>query len=210
MGNKGSKGKTLPPGVKYDSEEYWWFELDRTVAPISSCEEYCERFHASPEDYKKGVATFRAFRKKSFPDDPSKDFITREGWLSACPNDAYRKWFELLFNAFDADRNGQFTLEEFLVYDGISDHGSLEQRIMGSFMMCDQNHDHEIKREEMTVVLRTANAMHNKRMPDEKFDHNMDVLMEIVDADRNGTIELGEVIKAARKDERIATIFSTV
>ena len=71
-----------------------------------------------------------------------------------------------------------------MVYDGISDHGTLEQRIMGSFMMCDQNHDHEIKRDEMTIVLRTANAMHNKRMPDDKFDHNMDVLMELVDADR--------------------------
>ena len=75
-------------------------------------------------------------------------------------------------------------LEEYLVYDGISDHGTLEQRIMGSFMMCDQNHDREIRREEMTTVLRTANAMHNKKMPEEKFNHSMDVLMEIVDADR--------------------------
>ena len=43
MGNKGSK--TLPPGVKYDSNEYWEFEMNKLLSPVESMEDFCERFH---------------------------------------------------------------------------------------------------------------------------------------------------------------------
>ena len=42
MGNKESKN--LPPGIVKDSEEYWWYQCGRNLAPVESCEEFCKRY----------------------------------------------------------------------------------------------------------------------------------------------------------------------
>ena len=44
MGNKSSKGKGMPANIKPESDEYWWWYAEKTLAPIDSCEEFCERF----------------------------------------------------------------------------------------------------------------------------------------------------------------------
>ena len=41
MGNQDSKGGV---GVKFESEEYWWLEAMKELAPVQSCEEFCRRF----------------------------------------------------------------------------------------------------------------------------------------------------------------------
>ncbi len=56
--------------------------------------------------------------------------------------------------------------------------------MMGSFLMCDQNHDHKIQRDELAVVIRTAQEMHDHHMADEEFNERMDILMGILDKDK--------------------------
>jgi len=217
MGNKESKGKDCPPGIVFESEEYWWWQAGKTFAPIETPEEFCERFKAPKELCMKGVLVYDCIKNDVPEGEEPKPYITLEQWLRSAPNEAHKKWSELIFNAFDTDRDGKFTLEEFLAYFGVMEKGTLEQRVMGKFMLCDLNHDHKIDREEMATVLRASFARNQKPQPEktdlglspeDDFKLRLAVLFEMLDTNGNGTFELNEIIKAARKDKRVASLFS--
>ena len=138
MGNKSSKGKGIPANIEPESEEYWWWHAEKTLAPIDSCEEFCERFKclfiffviffclscalmlpffdalcqliATPEVYNGIVEEFNGLVKKSFPDDPSKDYISYEGWLTMRPGEPNKKCLDLIWKGFDLDSNGKITV----------------------------------------------------------------------------------------------------
>ena len=55
----------------------------------------------------------------------------------------------MIFETFDTDGNGTMSLNEFLVYMGLSSGGSLEQKLQGSFMLFDKDHNGELERDEV-------------------------------------------------------------
>jgi len=207
MGNKSSKGKGMPANIEPESEEYWWWHAEKTLTPIDSCEEFCERFKSTPEVYNGIVEEFNGLVKKSFPDDPSKDYISYEGWLTMRPGEPNKKCLDLIWKGFDLDSNGKITLDEFLVFQGISTAGTLEQKAMGSFWMLDQNHDHKIGRDEIALLMRASGEASGASHSDEEIGHLSDFVLKFVDKDKNGSIELSELISVARSDEKIADIF---
>ena len=75
-------------------------------------------------------------------------------------------------------------LKEWLVYDGIRKFGTLEQRVMGSFVLYDPNHDHKIQRDEIECMMRAARDISNVCLPEDKFDQCMEALMKAVDIDK--------------------------
>jgi len=193
--------------AEYDSDDYWWIQLYKTFAAVESCDEFCRRFNTTPAVYDKAAQTFEVWRKRLCPEVP---YITREAWLApaAKKNEGFVKWFELIWNALDYDGDGQLTLGEFLVYKGVSECGTKEQKIMGFFMLCDQDRDRYLSREEMCYVIHTTHEMHNRQLPEEKFQRNMDILMNMLDKEHTGVIKLSDVIKTARINQAIAVIFT--
>jgi len=207
MGNQAAKGKDLPPGVKYDSREYWEFQLGKNFAPIESCEEYCQRFNSTPEGYQQRVKEFDQFRTKGPDGAFLRPYITKEEFLAPYGNNqAAKELFSYVWNAFDADNNNQLDLEEFLVLYGVLHQGTQEQKIMAFFALCDQNHTHKVRHEDLMKIM-TAAAGIAHQDPGE-LSENMKYLVKTVDKDHSGTMELNEVMKACRKDEKIAHFFT--
>ena len=130
-------------------------------------------------------------------------------------------------------------MEEWLVYIGVRAFGSMEQHIMATFVFLDRSHDRKIQREELEHILRIVMEMNKIQITDDVLTRKMDVLMKMTDKDnvcsipsqqrldvllfvlhiiffvcwivaQSGTLELSEIISAARKDKNIAGMFSYI
>ena len=75
-------------------------------------------------------------------------------------------------------------LDEFLVFQGISTAGTLEQKAMGSFWMLDQNHDHKIGRDEIALLMRASGEASGESHSDEEISHLSDFVLKFVDEDK--------------------------
>ena len=75
-------------------------------------------------------------------------------------------------------------LDEFLVFQGISTAGTLEQKAMGSFWMLDQNHDHRIGRDEIALLMRASGEASGASHSDEEINHLSDFVLKFVDKDK--------------------------
>jgi len=215
MGNKHSKGAAAAQAKgeesSLDSEEFWWGEVAKNLVPIQSCEEFCKRFNATSQQYQDCVDTFNEMIGLGPEADRDKPYLTRQAWLDSVPHGAsVEKWVTNIWDCFDHDHNNQLSLDEWLVYDGIRKYGSLEQRVMGSFVLYDPNGDHKIQRDEIESMMRAAREISGVTLPEEKFAECLETLMNVVDSDKSGTLELSEVIKAARANACIAKIFNAV
>ena len=69
------------------------------------------------------------------------------------------------------------------MFDGIRKYGSLEQRVMGSFIMYDHSEDHKIQREEVVTMMRTATAVAGAQLTDAMIQQALETLMAIADTD---------------------------
>jgi len=213
MGNKAGKCKSGSCKVAPDSDEFWWIEVEKTLSPIETCEEFCQRFCTTPDKYNESVQMFHDVIEMGSPEDSAKPYMTRETWLKAIaieqegPN--AREWGEAIWNCFDTDKNNQLSMNEWLVYDGLRKFGSLEQRVMGSFVLFDPNNDRKIQRDEIEKMMRVARDLSGVKMDEEMFASCLETLIKIFDTDHNGTLELSEAIKAARENPTIAKIFNS-
>jgi len=221
MGQKQTKKKTESsprPAPKPGSEEWWWMKAEENLSPITSVDEFCMRFHASPDQYKKIEDFFNSVTEDCPRDKEGRRCLSYEQWMKAIPELAHVEGMvKRIFDAFDTDRNNVLTLDEFLVYQGINEFGSLEQRVMGSFALYDTDRNHKIDRDELKGMIETVFAVVNSHLPKEKRLPTEEIVptvihqfFEIVDTDHNGTVELGEVIKAARTNPDIAKMFDAV
>jgi len=211
MGNKAGKSKKPSSSAVPDSDEFWWLEADSTFAPIGSCDEFCRRFHATPAGYKESVALFNDMIANGPEEGRGKPHLTLGAWLRAVPEgDTVKQWVTNIWNCFDVDSNGIMTLDEWLVYDGIRKFGTLEQRVMGSFILFDPDHDRKIRREEIGTMMKAASSISGIELSEEKFKVCLDTLINVVDVDKSETLELSEVIRAARANPSIAKIFNAV
>jgi len=189
--------------IEVDSEEYWWNEAEKLAEPINSAEEFCARFKGATEkDYKESVQVFKGMTTA----DPWNDFLTRETWLANAPKSAV-KVFTKIWECFDVDGDGRFTLEEWLVFDGIRHHGSVEQRVIGSFLMNDKNHDHKLSREEVETLATDAGEVIGFKYPPDILKTFLDTTMAKGDADGDGFLELSEIIQLVRSDPNFAKVF---
>jgi len=206
MGNSESQ-PVDDSGLKPGSDEWWWREAEKNLAPVKSCEEFCTRFHAKKKDYEENVELFN----KLLREGPCKDldYFTHDGWLATFPENL-RKWIDIIWRGFDHNSDGKLTLEEWLVYEGILKYGTLEQHLMGSFMMFDIDGDHRITGEEFCTLMRALFELHGEELPEEGYDDIKRFVFERADADHSGTLELGEAIDASRKNQKIASLLNFV
>ena len=87
--------------------------------------------------------------------------MTKREWVkwwntaedSEDPSDPdYRKLGQDIWNVFDVDGNGTMSEEEFLLYVGVNEFGSLKQRLLSSFLLADRNGDGHLTKKEIRVM----------------------------------------------------------
>ena len=78
---------------------------------------------------------------------------------------------------------GTQQLDEWLVFDGIRKYGSLEQRVMGSFVLFDHSRDHKIQRAEIEDMMRTAVYVSGVGLTEAMIQKALKNIMEIADSD---------------------------
>ena len=89
-------------------------------------------------------------------------------------------------------------------------HGSLEQRVIGSFVMNDKNHDHKLSRDEISVLVTDAGEMICFSYPEEYLKVLLDKCLEKADTNGDGFLQLSELINITRADKNFAKLFGTM
>jgi len=218
MGQKTSKKAPAAPKTTLvaGSEEWYWARAEELFAPISSRTEFCARFNVKSEAYQLVVDSFE---KRANVERGGQKFIDREGWVNVpfkLPE--LKECLLMIFDAFDADHNGVISLDEYLVYMGVKTFGTPEQKVMGAFLIYDSDNDHKINREEMKKIFKLTIAVAKEYVPDKVEEDISDediteaagAIFDAIDTDHSGTLEMREVVKAARESETISGLFKTM
>ena len=69
------------------------------------------------------------------------------------------------------------------MFDGIRKYGSLEQRVMGSFVLFDHTRDHKIQRKEIEDMMRTAVYVSGVSLTESMIQKALKNVMAIADSD---------------------------
>jgi len=177
--------------------------LKETLAPVQSQEEFCNRFGVGEAQYKVSRDVFQKLAG-------DKDFVTDREWLDDAPQtEAAQEWVRNIWRAF-APADNKMTLSEWLVFDGIRKYGSLDQRVVGSFVLYDHNNDGVVEREEVAAMMRTAAAVAGEGVSESLIQQAVEILMSEADKQHTGLMELEDILNAARIQPVIAKIFNAV
>lgn len=128
------------------------------------------------EAYKNAVAAFKKIAGST------KKEMSRKQFTKTLTQKYPPEFADLIFNTFDTDGNGTMSvcsttlpthssfflscgltnpicrptqLSEFLVYMGLSNGGSMEQKLQGSFMLFDKDHNGQLERDEVITCFQT-------------------------------------------------------
>ena len=102
-------------------------------------------------------------------------------WLEDAPQtEAAQEWVRNIWRAF-APADNKMTLSEWLVFDGIRKYGSLDQRVVGSFVLYDHNNDGVVEREEVAAMMRTAAAVAGEGVSESLIQQALELLMSEAD-----------------------------
>ena len=148
--------------------------LRETLGPVQSRDEFCKRFNV-------GEAQYRASRDVFQKLAGDKDFVTDTEWLEDAPQtEAAQQWVRNIWRAF-APADNKMTLSEWLVFDGIRKYGTLDQRVVGSFVLYDHNADGVLQREEVASMMRTAAAVAGEGISESLIQQALELLMQAAD-----------------------------
>jgi len=173
------------------------------LAPIKDHEEFCKRFGVGEGQYKSSRDIFQKLAG-------DKDFVTDKEWSDDAPQtEAAQQWVKNIWRAF-APEDDKMTLSDWLVFDGIRKYGSLEQRVVGSFVLYDYNDDGVVEREELAAMMRTAAAVAGENVSESLIQQALEILMTEADKDHNGLLQMEDIIEAAKVQPVVAKIFNAV
>ena len=99
---------------------------------------------------------------------------------------------------------------EFLLYEGMRSHGSLEQRVLGSFVLNDKNHDHKLSRDEISSLVTDSGEFIGVKYPEEYLKALLDKCLEKADTNGDGFLQLSELINITRSDKNFAKLFGSM
>jgi len=177
--------------------------LKETLGPVQSQEEFCKRFGVGEAQYKASRDVFKELAG-------DKDYVLDKEWLDDAPQtEAAQQWVRNIWRAF-APADNKMTLSEWLVFDGIRKYGSLDQRVVGSFVLYDHNNDGVVEREELAAMMRTAAAVTGEGVSESLIQQAVEILMSEADKQHTGLLELEDILAAARVQPVVAKIFNAV
>lgn len=159
-----------------EKQALWREQVATTLAPVASQAEFCARFGVGPAQYRASAALFDELAR-------GKGFVTGAEWREDAPQtEAAQQWVRNIWRAF-APADDRMTLSEWLVFDGIRKHGSLEQRVVGSFVLYDHAGVGVLRREEVAAMMRTASEVAGADLSESLIQQALEILMTEADKD---------------------------
>jgi len=202
-------------------------KYDKTLLPVGK-EGFMTNFNASEDDYINAVEMFDTLRA-------GKPEITKSSWVKWWnhaedvddPKDPdYRRMGQDIWHVFDVDDNGTMSQEEYLLYRGVNDFGTVKQKLLSSYLVADRNGDGKLTRREIYRMFKRMLRMkkraevpgpHAKKMAmklvpadKERIQEALENFLKLADKDNSGFVSLEEFMAAADKDEELFSLFTPV
>lgn len=115
-----------------------------------------------------------------------------------------RKYAQIVFNAFDKDRNGIISFGDLLNEISLIINGDMDQKLSWIFKFYDLNGDGYITRKEMLVVISAIYEMlHNGQIIQRIVNRHVDKVFEKMDIDKDGVISQEEFMNSCKNDSII-------
>ncbi|KAJ8404929.1 hypothetical protein AAFF_G00333160 [Aldrovandia affinis] len=112
-----------------------------------------------------------------------------------------------LFEAFDTNKNGSISFEDFVMGLSIILRGSIIDRLNWAFNLYDLNKDGCITKEEMMDIMRSIYDMMGKCtypcMQDDAPREHVENFFQKMDRNNDGVVTIEEFIESCQKDENI-------
>ncbi|KAM9560934.1 A-type potassium channel modulatory protein KCNIP2-like isoform 1-T1 [Salvelinus alpinus] len=112
-----------------------------------------------------------------------------------------------LFEAFDTNKNGSVSFEDFVFGLSIILRGTINDRLNWAFNLYDLNKDGYITKEEMMDIMKSIYDMMGKYtypcMQDEAPREHVESFFQKMDRNNDGVVTIDEFIESCQKDENI-------
>uniref|UniRef100_A0A3P8ZYH0 EF-hand domain-containing protein n=1 Tax=Esox lucius TaxID=8010 RepID=A0A3P8ZYH0_ESOLU len=112
-----------------------------------------------------------------------------------------------LFEAFDTNKNGSVSFEDFVFGLSIILRGTINDRLNWAFNLYDQNKDGCITKEEMMDIMKSIYDMMGKYtypcMHEEAPREHVESFFQKMDRNNDGVVTIDEFIETCQKDENI-------
>ncbi|XP_067376834.1 A-type potassium channel modulatory protein KCNIP2 isoform X13 [Channa argus] len=112
-----------------------------------------------------------------------------------------------LFEAFDTNKNGSVSFEDFVFGLSIILRGTINDRLNWAFNLYDLNKDGCITKEEMLDIMRSIYDMMGKytypTMQDDAPREHVESFFQKMDRNKDGVVTIEEFIESCKKDENI-------
>ncbi|KAK9308209.1 hypothetical protein QLX08_001687 [Tetragonisca angustula] len=114
------------------------------------------------------------------------------------------KYAQIVFNAFDKDRNGIISFGDLLNEIALIINDDIDQKLSWIFRFYDLNGDGYITRKEMLVVISAIYEMlHNGQIIQRIVNRHVDKVFEKMDIDKDGVISQEEFMNSCKNDSII-------
>ncbi|XP_030626838.1 Kv channel-interacting protein 2 isoform X3 [Chanos chanos] len=112
-----------------------------------------------------------------------------------------------LFEAFDTNKNGSVSFEDFVIGLSIILRGSINDRLSWAFNLYDLNKDGCITKEEMMDIMKSIYDMMGKYtypcMHEDAPREHVESFFQKMDRNKDGVVTIEEFIESCQKDENI-------
>ncbi|KAM9400240.1 Kv channel-interacting protein 4-like isoform 3-T3 [Salvelinus alpinus] len=151
--------------------------------------------------------------------------ILYRGFKNECPSgvvnedtfkDIYSQFFpqgdastyaHFLFNAFDTDKDGSVSFEDFVMGLSILLRGSVQEKLNWAFNLYDINKDGYITKEEMLDIMKAIYDMMGKctypLLKDDTPRQHVEIFFQKMDKNKDGVVTIDEFIDCCQNDENI-------
>ena len=196
--------------------------MGNTVGSVASRDRFLLSFpSATAADYERHLKKFKSFLRDGATEITHADWTTIFGQMPSVIPD----YFERIFEMFDTDHNDTMSLDEFLLVCGVTYHGSYEQKIRLTFKLYDKDNsgalDKEELREMMVSVVKVGMNLREVEkgnaagieIPEELLSEiirESDEILELLDDDKSGTLDIDEVLEGCALNKNILKIFSSI
>lgn len=159
---------------------------------------------------------YRGF-KQECPTGLVDEETFKEIYAQFFPQGDASAYAHFVFNAFDQDRNGSISFEEFVSGLSVLSRGNLHEKLLWTFSLYDTNGDGIVTKDEMLDIVTAIYDLLGKYAEPSIDEHtardHVERVFETMDTDCDGVISIEEFMERCRTDENISqsmAMFDTV
>ena len=105
------------------------------------------------------------------------------------------------WNAFDEDRDGKVSIQEFITAVGIMSSGSVQDKLRFVFQMYDANGDGSLDREELLQIFKVSASLKGTYIPLPQLKRMVEETFKEIDLNHDGTLDFSEFELAIQKNQ---------